>query len=134
MPRNPKAWAAWNYHAGAGLPGSRPVALSYLINKLQPLPFEKPVIVTLNPHRPPAPDKVQGTFKYSHPLFDEAAVAAQGQLDSIQGKAHVWFCGAWTRYGFHEDGLLSGIRVARSLGVHAPWQKVEVQKVEVQDE
>ena len=134
LPRNPKAWAAWNYHAGARLTGSRPVALSYLINKLQPLPFEKPVIVTLNPHRPPAPDKVQGTFKYSHPLFDEAAVAAQGQLDSIQGKAHVWFCGAWTRYGFHEDGLLSGIRVARSLGVHAPWQKVEVQKVEVQDE
>ena len=127
LPKNPKAWAAWNYHAGAGLPDSRPVALSYLINKLQPLPFKTPVIVTLNPHRQPAPDKIQGTFKYLHPLFDEAAVTAQGQLDSIQGKARTWFCGAWTRYGFHEDGLLSGIRVARSLGVSTPWQKVEVQ-------
>ena len=126
LPKNRQAWAAWNYHAAAGIPGSRPVALSYLINRLQPIPFKTPVIVTLNPHRQPARDKVHGTFKYSHPLFDEAAVAAQGQLDLIQGKAHTWFCGAWTRYGFHEDGLLSGIRVARALGVATPWQKVEV--------
>ena len=126
LPKNRTAWAAWNYHAVADVPGSRPVALSYLINKLQPIPFKTPVIVTLNPQRQPAPDKVQGAFKYSHPLFDDAAVAAQGQLDLIQGKMHTWFCGAWTRFGFHEDGLLSGIRVSRALGVATPWQTVEV--------
>jgi len=125
LPKNRKAWAAWNYHVGAGLPESRPVAVSYLINKLQQVPFKTPVIVTLNPHREPKPDQVLGTFKYSHPLFDEAAITAQAQLDLIQGQRHTWFCGAWTRYGFHEDGLLSGIRVARRLGINTPWQKAE---------
>jgi len=64
---------------------------------------------------------VQARFDYEHPLFDGAAIAAQGALASLQGRRNTWFAGAWTRYGFHEDGLLSGLEVARQLGAQAPW-------------
>ena len=122
LPRNREAWAAWNYIAGSGAPDARPVSVSYLINKLQPLPFASPVIVTLNPTHAPRADSVIGEFDYMHPVFDRAAIDAQQELPAIQGKRHTWFCGAWTGYGFHEDGLKSALSVANALGVQAPWQ------------
>jgi uncharacterized protein len=128
LPNNKIAYAAWNYHAGFGEASDRPAAVTYLINKLQPLPFSTPVMVTLNPQREPAAENVIQRFNYSHPIFDQAAVAAQKKLDTIQGKRNVWFCGAWTRYGFHEDGLQSGIQVASLLGSVAPWVKQHRQK------
>ena len=117
LPRRRLAWAAWNYEraADASQEQSR-VCLHYLINKLQPLPWRTPVVVSLNPVRPIAAERVIGEFEYSHPVFDTAAVAAQRRLHQIQGVAHTWFCGAWTRYGFHEDGLMSGNAVAAALG------------------
>lgn len=123
LPRNRKLWSAWNYHAGAGEAGEQPVSVSYLINRLQPLPFKTPVVVTLNPARPPQPDKVIAAFDYAHPVFDAAAVAAQHKLAEVQGQHGVWLAGAWTGYGFHEDGLKSALRVANALGVSAPWQE-----------
>ena len=126
LPRNREAWAAWNYIAGTGAPDSRPVSVSYLINKLQPLPFASPVIVTLNPTHAPREDSVIGKFDYMHPVFDRAAIDAQQELPAIQGKRHTWFCGAWTGYGFHEDGLKSALSVANALGVQAPWQSREM--------
>ena len=126
LPRNREAWAAWNYIAGTGAPDARPVSVSYLINKLQPLPFASPVIVTLNPTHAPREDSVIGEFDYMHPVFDRAAIDAQQELPAIQGKRHTWFCGAWTGYGFHEDGLKSALSVANALGVHAPWQSKEM--------
>ena len=99
----------------------RPVSLSYLLNKLQPLPFNTPVIVTLNPLFEPSPESVIARFDYDHPALLETSVASQQRLADVQGKRGTWFCGAWTRYGFHEDGLMSGIAVARGLGVHPPW-------------
>ena len=122
LPKNRDAWAAWNYVAGAGGPDARPVSVSYLINKLQPLPFSAPVIVTLNPIRAPHADTVIKAFNYAHPIFDRAAIAAQRELTAIQGRRHTWYCGAWTGYGFHEDGLKSALTVANALGVQAPWQ------------
>ena len=122
LPRNRDAWSAWNYIAGTGGPDARPVSVSYLINKLQPLPFARPVIVTLNPTHAPRADSVIGHFDYSHPIFDRAAIDAQRELPTIQGKRHTWYCGAWTGYGFHEDGLNSALSVANALGVCAPWQ------------
>jgi len=122
LPKNRDAWAAWNYVAGAGGPDARPVSVSYLINKLQPLPFSAPVIVTLNPIRAPHADTVIKAFNYAHPIFDRAAIAAQRELPAIQGRRHTWYCGAWTGYGFHEDGLKSALTVANALGVQAPWQ------------
>ena len=122
LPRTREAWAAWNYTAGAGAPGMRPVSVSYLLNRLQPLPFRTPLIETLNPFREPAQDSVLARFEYSHPVFDATALRAQSELPEIQGRRATWFCGAWTGYGFHEDGLRSGMAVAAALGVRAPWQ------------
>ena len=122
LPRDRKLWSAWNYFAGIGEPGSQPVGVSYLINKLQPLPFETPVAVTLNPAREPDPAKVLAEFDYAHPIFDAAAIAAQERLAEVQGQGGLWLAGAWGSYGFHEDGLKSGLRVANLLGVKAPWQ------------
>jgi predicted NAD/FAD-binding protein len=122
LPHARRAWASWNYTAGAGAPGTRPVSVSYLLNRLQPLPFRTPLIETLNPFREPAPGSVLARFEYSHPVFDAGALRAQRELPAIQGRRATWFCGAWTGYGFHEDGLRSGMAVAAALGVDAPWQ------------
>jgi predicted NAD/FAD-binding protein len=122
LPRERSAWSAWNYLSGSPRVDGRPVAVSYLINKLQPLPCRSPVVVTLNPVREPRPGTVLRRIFYAHPVFDEAAIRAQQRLPEVQGRRHVWFCGAWTGYGFHEDGLRSGLAVANALGVKAPWQ------------
>jgi predicted NAD/FAD-binding protein len=116
LPQRPRAWAAWNYERAAdpGREGSG-VCLHYLINRLQPLPWKTPVMVSLNPLRPIRPDSVLGQWDYSHPVFDRAAVQAQRRVPTLQGRSHVWFCGAWTRYGFHEDGLMSGLAVVGGL-------------------
>jgi len=124
LPSREKAWAAWNYaratHAGRE---QAAVCLHYLINRLQPLPWKQPVIVSLNPDPDvlPAPADVLGSFEYSHPVFDLAAIQAQQELPALQGRSHVWFCGAWTRYGFHEDGLVSALDVTERL--RRSWQQ-----------
>jgi predicted NAD/FAD-binding protein len=116
LPRRRLAWAAWNYERAADtLQEQSAVCLHYLINRLQPLPWTTPVVVSLNPSRQPATDKVIGEFDYSHPVFDAAAIDAQYRLPQIQGHMNTWFCGAWTRYGFHEDGLMSGQAVSTAL-------------------
>lgn len=122
LPRDRKLWSAWNYFAGEGAPGDQPVGVSYLINKLQPLPFKTPVVVTLNPAREPDPAKVIAEFDYAHPIFDGPAIAAQQRLADVQGEGGIWLAGAWGSYGFHEDGLKSALRVANGLGVQAPWR------------
>ena len=126
LPRNPALWSAWNYISSKDELDRRPVSVSYLINRLQPLPFKTPVMVSLNPQREPAPEKVIAEFDYTHPLFDNAAIAAQGKLAALSGQRGVWFCGAWNGYGFHEDGLKSGLKVANALGCKAPWQGGEI--------
>ncbi|MBL8275068.1 MAG: FAD-dependent oxidoreductase [Pelomonas sp.] len=116
LPRRRAAWAAWNYESG-GAHGDQgaSVCLHYLLNRLQPLPWEQPVVVSLNPLRQPDPARVIGRYDYAHPVFDDGAVRAQARLHEIQGAGGVWFAGAWTRYGFHEDGLLSGLTAARQV-------------------
>ncbi|MCU0967002.1 MAG: NAD/FAD-binding protein, partial [Burkholderiaceae bacterium] len=116
LPRRKLAWAAWNYERAADSAREQSaVCLHYLINRLQPLPWTTPVVVSLNPGRAIEADKMIGEYEYSHPVFDAGAIDAQRQLPSIQGRANTWFCGAWTRYGFHEDGLMSGLAVAAAL-------------------
>lgn len=120
LPERRKAWAAWNYERALSSQREQAsVCLHYLLNKLQPLPFAQPVVVSLNPVR--EPQQVIGEYDYAHPVFDLAAVRAQGELPALQGERNTWFCGAWTGYGFHEDGLKSGLAVARALeGLPAP--------------
>ncbi len=125
LPRRRKAWAAWNYERAAADDRERSgVCLHYLLNRLQPLPFATPVVVSLNPVREPRADAVLAEFDYAHPVFDQAAIDAQRRLDRIQGRAHTWFCGAWTRYGFHEDGLTSGLAVVDAL--RESWARGDV--------
>ncbi len=123
LPRSRDAWAAWNYVAGSSGPEGRPVSVSYLINRLQPLPFEQPIMVTLNPTHEPKAGSVIERFDYAHPVFDGDAIEAQRELPLIQGKNNTWFCGAWSGYGFHEDGLRSALKVVNGLGITAPWQQ-----------
>jgi uncharacterized protein len=120
LPRRERAWAAWNYERAAERSREdAAVCLHYLINRLQPLPWKTPVIVSMNPLRPVREELVLGQWTYAHPVFDRAAVEAQRELSRIQGRSRVWFCGAWTRYGFHEDGLMSGLAAAE--GLRASW-------------
>lgn len=121
MPRRRKAWSAWNYYSRGEGTGAAPVAVTYWLNRLQPLPFQRDVFVTLNPPEPPAAAEVIRRIDYAHPQLDQAAYAAQGKLAAIQGLDRVYFCGAWAGYGFHEDGLKAGMKVARLLGAKIPW-------------
>ena len=116
MPRRRAAWAAWNYERAAdGAQESARVCLHYWLNRLQPLPFAQPVLVSLNPVSPIDPAKILGEFDYDHPVFDLSAWSAQKQVAELQGVQRTWFAGAWTGYGFHEDGLQSGYRAADAL-------------------
>ncbi len=123
LPHHRRTWAAWNYERGAGGQESQAVCLHYLLNRLQPLPWQQPTVVSLNPVREPSAVKVLGEYDYAHPVFDQAAIQAQQRLGDIQGNGNVWFCGAWTRYGFHEDGLLSGLRVAQKVAASLALQR-----------
>ena len=116
LPERPKAWAAWNYErAASDAQETTRVCLHYLLNRLQPLPFEQPVVVSLNPVSPIAPERILGQYDYAHPVFDLAAIEAQKRMPQLQGQQHTWFAGAWMGYGFHEDGLKAGLSVARAL-------------------
>jgi len=124
MPVRRGAWAAWNYSASKGQDNDSPVAVTYWLNQLQPLPCKTDLFVTLNPPQPPAAATVIRRIDYAHPLLDQAAYAAQQRLAAIQGEDRVYFCGAWAGYGFHEDGLKAGMRVAQLMGASIPWEAV----------
>jgi predicted NAD/FAD-binding protein len=126
LPRRQRVWSAWNYlgKRNADVAGADPsVCVSYLVNQLQPLPFSTPVVVTLNPIAQPASESELGRFDYEHPLLDLAAVRAQQNLPAMQGCRRTWYAGAWTGYGFHEDGLKSALRVAADFDVMPAWGK-----------
>ena len=119
LPSRPAAWAAWNYERAAdNHQESSRVCLHYLLNKLQPMPFKQAIVESLNPVRPIARNRILAEFEYSHPVFDLAAIEAQKRVPQLQGEHHTWYCGAWTGYGFHEDGLKSGLAAAQALLDH----------------
>ncbi|KAK7525078.1 uncharacterized protein IWZ02DRAFT_222522 [Phyllosticta citriasiana] len=140
MPRNRATWSAWNYLTTSNprSPNGSPagalglVSLTYNMNILQHIPVSKygDVLVTMNPPHPPKPELTQANIPYTHPLYTANAVYYQGQLDKIQGTRGVWYAGAWTRYGFHEDGFLSGINIACDhFGGNVPWERVETKMI-----
>ena len=119
LPSEKRCWAAWNYTTDASTKTeNQRVCVNYLINKLQPLPEawnNHPIIVSLNPVIEPSAETIRADIEYAHPIFDQAAINAQANLPLIQGSKNTWFCGAWTGYGFHEDGLRSGELVAEAI-------------------
>lgn len=122
MPKRKAAWASWSYLKSDGAEeGGSDLCVTYWMNRLQNLKTKQPLLVTLNPTIEPNPDLVQGSYLYDHPVFDDKAIKAQTELPDLQGQNGLYFCGAWTRYGFHEDGLMSAVAVAKSLGATIPW-------------
>ena len=123
MPKRRRAWASWNFlrwpRAGVA---ENDVAVTYWMNRLQDLDLDKPLFVSLNPPFAPAAELTFGKYMFEHPRYNAVAFAAQKRLGEIQGQRHTWFCGAWTGYGFHEDGLRSGLAVAEALGASVPWR------------
>jgi predicted NAD/FAD-binding protein len=121
MPKRRAAWASWNYVSPEI---AQPVgaSLTYWMNRLQNIPNRTPLFVTLNPARAPRAGTLHHSEIYEHPVFDAQAVAAQRRLWELQGTQRTWFCGAYFGYGFHEDGLQSGLAVAEELGgMRRPW-------------
>jgi hypothetical protein len=121
MPHRRRVWSSWNYLCKNDADG-RKLAVTYWMNRLQRFESERPIFVTLNPHRAIAPDLVLQHMNYRHARFDMRAVQAQQKLWSLQGVRNTWFCGAYFGAGFHEDGLQSGLAVAEALGkLRRPW-------------
>lgn len=115
LPERQRAWGCWNYRLTRD---SRPAPLvTYNLNLLQNLGGEQTYCVTLNGEDRVAPDAVLGRYTYAHPRFDRRSFAAHRHWHALQGRNRIWYCGAWWRYGFHEDGVHSAVRVARALGV-----------------
>jgi predicted NAD/FAD-binding protein len=121
MPRARGAWASWVYACGGGAHLARQVSVTYWMNRLQGLPGE-PLFVSLNPDLPIAEHCAIDRHIFRHPVFSREAVAAQDRILDIQGRDGLWFCGAWQRHGFHEDGLWSAVRIADLKGVAVPWR------------
>lgn len=122
MPKRKKCWASWVYLSENRDDKGSAVSLSYWMNNLQNLDPDYPLIVTLNPGRRPDHDLVYDEHIFMHPIFDTAAIEAQAKIPGMQGQNNIWFCGAYQRYGFHEDGLLSAVNVAKSMGSPVPWE------------
>jgi len=122
LPKSPRAWASWNWYSSASDVNASSIVLTYRLNTLQSLPPDAPtVMVTLNRNREVRQGAILREMVFDHPMYSAEAVAAQRMLPRIQGTDRLWFTGAWTRYGFHEDGLLSAVIVAESLGIKIPW-------------
>ncbi len=120
MPKRHRAWASWNYLSEQG--GEQELSVTYWMNALQKLDTEQNYFVTLNPAVEPVLDQTIAEFNYHHPIFDAASFKAQRDIWDIQGNGHVWYCGAWLGYGFHEDGLQAGLAVAELMSDwRRPW-------------
>ncbi|KAK7724157.1 Cytochrome c oxidase assembly protein cox11, mitochondrial [Diaporthe eres] len=132
MPASHKAWSSWNYMTlsspWSGKSNIDQVSLTYNMNILQHIPRSTfgDVLVTLNPLHEPDPKTVQGRYEYAHPLYNGDSVRAQALLPKIQNRRGISYAGAWTKYGFHEDGFSSGLRVAKDhLGARLPFDFVD---------
>jgi predicted NAD/FAD-binding protein len=117
MPKSRSAWASWNYigtTAGIEAASDKPVFVTYWLNRLQNLQTDKQIFVSLNPTTFPREERVHKVIVMGHPQFTPATTQAQLQVNELQGVDGLWFAGAWLGFGFHEDGLRSGLQVRRT--------------------
>lgn len=114
MPKSRKVWSSWSYVEPKSGPGDR-IDLTYWMNSLQPIPMDDPLFVTLNTTRPIRDELIHDVNTFHHPVFDVAAFAAQDRLRAMNGSRNTWFCGAWMRNGFHEDGFASALDVVQAM-------------------
>ncbi|MEM7242838.1 MAG: FAD-dependent oxidoreductase [Pseudomonadota bacterium] len=120
MPKRKRVWSAWNYVADE-TPLTEPVGVTYWMNKLQTIPESDPIFQSLNPNRPIREELIYDQKEFMHPVFDKAAMTAQTRIKALQGTRNTWFCGAYLRNGFHEDGYASGVEVADAFQKQAVW-------------
>ena len=118
MPKRRKVWSSW-CHVETGTGEDAPIELTYWMNSLQPIPEDDPLFVTLNAQGQIRDELIHDETVFRHPVFDRAAVTAQDTVRAINGQHRTWFCGAWMRYGFHEDGLASAFEVANLIKAEA---------------
>ncbi len=121
MPKRRAAWASWNYLGGDTPDNAAELAVTYWMNALQGLDRRQNIFISLNPPREPRDSALKREFFYTHPVFDQIALDAQGDLWRLQGRRRTFFCGAYFGYGFHEDALQSGLSVAERFDVRRPW-------------
>jgi predicted NAD/FAD-binding protein len=114
MPKRRRAWASWVYRSDSPAPAPK-IGITYWMNKLQGINPSDPLFVSLNPASDIPDEKIYDEVSFAHPVFDRAALQAQSELRALQGMNDTWFCGAWTRHGFHEDGYASAVAVAERL-------------------
>ncbi|WP_219214450.1 NAD(P)/FAD-dependent oxidoreductase [Variovorax boronicumulans] len=120
MPQRRAVWSSWNYAADRSR--AEAPCVTYWMNRLQAIPEQTPMFLTLNPTLEPRSEHLIRSEIYEHPIFDMKAIRAQDELWSLQGRRRTWFCGAYFGSGFHEDGLQAGLAVAEALGgVRRPW-------------
>lgn len=114
MPRRKRCWSSWVYTEGTEGAADR-IGLSYWMNSLQPIPMDDPMFVTLNPTRPIREELIYDQATFRHPVYDTAALEGQAEIRTMNGTNRTWFCGAWMKNGFHEDGLSSAVDVAAGI-------------------
>ena len=119
MPKRKSVWSSWNYITETGNSGN--ISITYWMNELQKIKSNNPILLSLNPKKLPDPNLIYGQYSYSHPILDNNAIKIQNNLSAIQGKNKIWFCGAWTGFGFHEDGIKSAVDVSKKFNIHLPW-------------
>jgi len=118
MPPNRNAWASWNVIRASQSHAGSPVTLTYHMNRLQRLQTQNDYLVTLNPFRPIAEEKIIAHMTYTHPIFSFESLKTQPLLSGLNGVRNTYFCGSYFGYGFHEDAARSGLAVAAALGGH----------------
>lgn len=118
MPKARKVWSSWAYVEPKGGPGER-IDLTYWMNSLQPIPKDDPHFVTLNSNRAIREDCIYDSVTFRHPVYDTAALQAQAQVRAMNGAQNTWFCGAWMKNGFHEDGFASAVDVVQAIRARA---------------
>ena len=121
MPKRRACWSSWAYRSQDGA-----IGVTYWMNRLQNIPENDPLFVTLNPTREISADKVYDEVEFAHPVFDRAALRAQSSLRDMQGQNRTWFAGAYNRHGFHEDGIASAMRIVRMITSGLPTKGTEI--------
>ena len=126
MPKNKSLWSSWNYTSSLDSirkNNEKPIQVTYWMNLLQNIDKKYPLFVTLNPEEGSiSKNKIYEEILYEHPILDENALKGQSKLENIQGLNNIWFTGAWTKYGFHEDGIKSAVKVVKKMNVQIPWE------------
>lgn len=115
MPKRQAAWSSWIYRTNTAKPEDR-IGITYWMNSLQGIDVSEPMFVSLNPAEAVRDEYIYDEVQFAHPVFDGPALQAQQELELIQGNRGTWFCGAWTRHGFHEDGYASAVAIADRVG------------------